>query len=281
MSQTTSCSVQSALAGAPRIAVSVNGVEIPHDWISREAQNHPAPTPIGAWTAAARALVVRELLLQEARRSDLQVEPAADAEGRRETEEEALIRALVDTRVAIPAPDEESCRRYYANNRARFRSVDIHEASHILIAARRGDATAFTAARERALALLALVQNEPHRFADLARTHSDCPSASAGGNLGQLTQGATTPPFEHALAGLEPGGITTEPVETAYGFHIIRLDRRIAGAALPFEIVHDRIGAYLTDRAQRTALAQFVARLAAQAEVKGVELPSAADLRVH
>ncbi|HEX5958447.1 MAG TPA: peptidylprolyl isomerase [Hyphomicrobiaceae bacterium] len=276
-----SCSVQSALAGAPRIAVSVNGVEIPHDWISREAQNHPAPTPIAAWTAAARALVVRELLLQEARRSGLQVEPASDPEGRRETEEEALIRALVEARLAIPVPDEDSCRRYYNNNRTRFRSVDIHEASHILVAARRDDTTAFAAKRERALALLALVQAEPHRFADLARAHSDCPSASAGGNLGQLTKGATTPPFEHALAGLEPGGITPEPVETAYGFHIIRLDRRIAGAALPFEVVHDRIAAYLTDRAQRTALAQFVARLAAQADVKGVELPSAAELRVH
>ena len=46
----------------------VNGVIVRHDNIAREAQNHPAPTPIAAWTAAARALAVRELLLQEARR---------------------------------------------------------------------------------------------------------------------------------------------------------------------------------------------------------------------
>src|SRR5690606_4297524 len=73
-----SCSAQSVLAGVPRIAVSVNGVAIPHDAISREAQNHPAPTPLDAWKAAARALIVRELLLAEARRLQIRREPAED-----------------------------------------------------------------------------------------------------------------------------------------------------------------------------------------------------------
>jgi peptidyl-prolyl cis-trans isomerase C len=58
------CSIRSALAGAARAPVVVNGVPILHDAISRETQNHPAPTPVAAWQAAARALAVRELLLQ-------------------------------------------------------------------------------------------------------------------------------------------------------------------------------------------------------------------------
>jgi peptidyl-prolyl cis-trans isomerase C len=224
---------------------------------------------------------VRELLLQEARRARLQPDAATDAEGRRETEEEALIRGLIESRVAIPSPDEESCRRYYENNRARFRSDEIHEASHILLAARRDDEAAFAAARERALALIASLETEPHRFAEIARVHSDCPSAAAGGNLGQLTRGATTPPFEQALLGLEPGEMTKQPVETRYGLHIIRLDRRIPGVLLPFEAVRERIAAYLAERTHRMAVAQFVARLAARAEVTGVELPTPGDLRVY
>jgi peptidyl-prolyl cis-trans isomerase C len=276
-----SCSAKNVLAQGVRRTVSVNGVVIPHDAISREVQNHPALSAVAAWTAAARALAVRELLLQEARRSGLQPEPATDAEGRRETEEEALVRSLVDSCVVVPSPDEDSCRRYYENNRARFRSPDIYEACHVLLAARRSDPAAHAAARERARALLVQLQAEPHRFAEMARAHSDCPSAGAGGNLGQLTRGATTPPFERALRRLEAGDITPEPVETDYGFHIIRLDRRIAGTLLPFETVRDRIADYLTERAQRMAIAQFVARLAAGAEVKGVELPTPGDLRVH
>ena len=58
-----SCSIKAQLAGA-RTKVSVNGIVIPHDLISREAQNHPAKSPVAAWTEAARALAVRELLLQ-------------------------------------------------------------------------------------------------------------------------------------------------------------------------------------------------------------------------
>ena len=49
--------------------------------IARETQNHPAAKPIDAWLAAARALVVRELLLQEARR--LGIEAVAGGRRRR------------------------------------------------------------------------------------------------------------------------------------------------------------------------------------------------------
>jgi peptidyl-prolyl cis-trans isomerase C len=70
-------------------------------------------------------------------------------------------------------------------------------------------------------------------------------------------------------------------VESRYGLHIIRLQRRIAGALLPFEAVHECIAAYLTERSQRLAIAQYVARLAAEAKVTGVELASPGDLRVH
>lgn len=275
-----SCSVQSVLAGAPRIAVSVNGVEIPHAAISREAQNHPAATPIAAWKAAACALVVRELLLQEARRLDLRPAPAEDEQGRRETDEEAAIRGLVDSQVVTPEPDEASCRRYYDNNRARFRSPDILECAHILVAARRDQPEAFAAARGRAEALLAQLRDAPHAFEALASAHSDCPSRANGGNLGQVTRGMTTPEFERALLALKEGEISG-PVESRYGLHIIRLERRIAGAFLPFEAVQERIAAYLNERSQRLAIAQYVARLAADARVTGVELASPGDLRVH
>src|SRR3546814_7417746 len=42
------------------------------------------------------------------------------------------IRQLLDREIVVPAPDEASCKRYYENNRRRFRSPDLFEASHIL-----------------------------------------------------------------------------------------------------------------------------------------------------
>ncbi len=116
-------------------------------------QHHAAPKPIAAWQQAARALVVRELLLQEARRVGIAPQPMSDASGRRETDEEAMIRGLIEREVTVPEPDEETCRRYYENNRARFRSADIYEAAHILFAALPADAQAYAQARADAAAV--------------------------------------------------------------------------------------------------------------------------------
>ena len=275
-----SCSVKSVLTQNLRKVVSVNGVVVRHDEISREAQNHPASTPIAAWTAAARALAVRELLLLEARRIVIDAEPLTDGEGRTETAEEASIRALVEREVSTPTPDEVACRRYYQHNLQRFRSADLYEAAHILIAARPGDRAAYAAARTEAQVVMAALRDAPERFAELARAHSACPSKAVGGNLGQLSPGDTAPEFDAALRAMAPGEITTEPVASRFGHHVIRLDRRIEGRQLPFERVQERIADYLVDRARHMAIAQFVARLTARAEITGVDLPTTADLRV-
>jgi peptidyl-prolyl cis-trans isomerase C len=275
-----SCSVKSALTQNLRKVVSINGVVIRHDEISREAQNHPAPTPIAAWTAAARALAVRELLLQEARRNVVEAEPLSDGEGRTETAEEASIRALVEREVSTPAADEAACRRYYQQNMKRFRSADLYEAAHILIAARPSDIVAYTAARIEAEGLTAALRDTPWRFAEFALAHSACPSKAVGGNLGQLSPGGTAPEFDAALSTMAPGETSQVPVASRFGHHIIRLERKIEGRQLPFEQVRDRIADYLVDRARHTAIAQFVARLAARAQVSGVDLPTTSDLRV-
>lgn len=275
-----SCSVKSTLTQNLRKVVSVNGVTIRHDDISREAQNHPAPTPIEAWTAAARALAVRELLLQEARRIGLEAEALADGEGRTETIEEALIRGLVEREVSTPLPDEEACRRYYEQNLKRFRSTDLYEAAHILIAAAPHDRAAYSAARAEAEALTVALRNAPNQFSEFARAHSGCPSKGVGGNLGQLSPGDTTPEFDTALSTMAPGETSAEPVASRFGHHVIRLDRKIEGRQLAFELVRERIADYLVDRVRHMAIAQFVARLTARAEITGVDLPTTADLRV-
>ncbi len=274
------CSIKSALAQAERKTVAVNGVSIGHDVISRETQNHPAETPAAAWTAAVRALVIRELLLQEAARVGLRAQALTDAAGRRETEPEALVRSLVETQVLTPTPDAASCRRYYQANAARFRSADIFHCAHILIAARRDDAAAFAAARQRAEAILLHLRQAAADFASLASSQSDCPSGKMGGSLGQLTRGMTTPEFEAALRRLTPGEISPV-VETRYGCHIIRLDRHIPGDLLPFELVHGTIESYLAERSRRLAIAQYIALLADRAELVGVDFPDPGQLGVH
>src|SRR5690606_25032430 len=99
-----SCSVRSAAITAKPSIVSVNGIVVPRDAIAREVQQHPASTPLAAWKEAARALAIRELLLQEARRVGVSAQALNDEFGRRETEEEASIRALIEQEIAVPEP---------------------------------------------------------------------------------------------------------------------------------------------------------------------------------
>ena len=268
-----SCSVRSV--SPSRTIVSVNGRQIPRDVIAREAQHHPSDKPTGAWEAAARALVIRELLLQEANRLVLSAEPLVDDDGRRETDEEASMRTLIEQEVQTPVPDDAACQCYFEQNRQRFRTPNLFEASHILLAAHPRDAERMRKAEELASAIIAELRSDPGRFPDLAALHSDCPSASQGGNLGQLGRGQTVPEFERALATLRTGDITTEPVRTRFGLHIIRVERRIDGRDLPFEAVHQRIAAYLSEAVARRAVAQYVGILAGRAQITGIQLAPA------
>lgn len=252
--------------------ITVNGTAITTAAIAEEAQHHPSRDWATAERAAAEALVVRELLLQEAGREGIAPIPFADTNGRRETEEEAMIRALVRGAVTVPEVDEESLRRFYDNNRRKFRSPDLFEAAHILYPAQPDDEDAVAAATARAEAAIALLQSEPARFADLARSESACPSASNGGNLGQVSRGQTVPEFETFLCNLEEGQLCPVPVKTRYGAHVLRLDRRIGGRELPFATVRERIADYLQEATWRRAVAQYIGLLAGAAAIEGIEV---------
>ncbi len=252
--------------------VLVNGIAIDPEAIRREAQNHPAPTVAAAMRAAAQALAIRELLLQEARALSILGTPEVDGDGRRETEEDATIRTLLEAEVSVPSADSDACRRYYQNNLGKFRSEDIFEARHILIAARRENETAYAAAVQLAEELIATLQSYPEQFADLALVYSACSSKQNGGNLGQVTRGQTVPEFETFLCSLDVGQLCPVPVRSRFGAHVLQLVRRVAGEQLPFELVREKIAAYLEVATWQRAVAQYLQILAGRASISGVEL---------
>jgi peptidyl-prolyl cis-trans isomerase C len=242
--------------------ITVNGATIPDSAVFAEMQYHPSRTVEDARQAAAQALVIRELLMQAAQEAGFD----ANEDG---------IAALLESRITVPEPDEETCRRYYEANRKRFRSPDLLEAQHILIAADPEDEEARRQALARARELLAMIERDPACFEALAREHSDCPSKSAGGHLGQVTRGSTVPEFETYLFSLDPGELCAQPVPSRYGFHIVRLLHRENGRELPYEHVREAVADYLQDSAWRSAVRQFVQLLVGRARIEGIELQGA------
>jgi peptidyl-prolyl cis-trans isomerase C len=243
--------------------ITVNGKLITEPEIARETQYHPAGDLESARRKAAEALVVRELLLQEASRLAIEAEDGSD---------EALIGALIEREVNTPRADEETCQRYYQTHLARFRSPDLVEARHILFVTNQDDAEALASARAKAESTIEILKKRPDRFAELARELSACPSAKQGGSLGQVTRGSTVPEVETFLFELEPGQLCPVPIRSRYGFHALEVQQRVEGKTLPFEAVRKKIADYLEERVWRRAVHQYIQLLIGHADIVGIEL---------
>lgn len=256
--------------------VVVNGETISRAAIAAEAQNHPAPKgkPGIAWRKAANALAIRTLLLQEAKRRGIAAAPVPSGPGRRETDEEAMIRQLLEAEIMPEPPSDDALLAEWRANPERYRTQPLWKASHILAACAVGDEPADAAAKAKTEAIRQRISEDPATFEALAAAHSDCPSKTAGGALGQLRPGDVVPEFEQALRAIGGRGIAKSPVRTRHGWHVLRVDAYDPPRALPFAAVRDRISEAMEKAAWARESKRFVDRLAADAEITGADLGS-------
>jgi peptidyl-prolyl cis-trans isomerase C len=257
------------------MTLTVNGRTIDTDAIARERALHAdAPDPEAA---ARRTLAVRELMLQRAGELGLLDDGLARERvtfAGREAEDDVIAR-LLDADVSTPQPSADECRRYYATHPERFTSGELVEARHILFAIMPG--TPVMALREHAERILAEVRAAPETFAARAPLLSNCPSGQQGGSLGQFGRGEMVPEFDQAVFGTPATGVLPSLVATRYGFHIVAVERRIAGTQVPYEAVADRVAGFLATRVLERALRQYVEVLAGRGEITGADLAGAAS----
>ncbi len=256
------------------MGISVNDVEITDEAVERELPHHASAShPV---KAAVEALVLREVLLQAARSKLAKGQDALRALEASETDvliEDALIERLIDLEVTAPVPTDKECETYYCKNPDRFRNGDLVEASHILFQVT--PSVPLDVLRVKAEEILQQALAHPEQFEELARTYSNCTSSEVGGSLGQLTRGQTVPEFERIIFSLEAGRIAPKLVESRFGLHIVRVERRVEGRILPFEMIREKLAQYLTEQVRARALKQYLKILVGQANIQGIELEGA------
>jgi peptidyl-prolyl cis-trans isomerase D len=147
------------------------------------------------------------------------------------------------------AVSEEEVEAYYADNRERWLQDEERRARHILIVA--GDDA--DAAETRANEVLARIQ-DGESFAELAAEVSeDSSTASQGGDLGSLTRSQMPNELGAAVFSMEEGEVAG-PIESEFGYHIVRLDDILERGPLPLDQVRSEV---LTELRQQEAERRF------------------------
>ncbi len=120
---------------------------------------------------------------------------------------------------------DEEIKKFYQENQSRFQTPEERRASHILIpAAASASPDEKAKAKAQAEDLFKQLKANPKKFGEFAAQYSKDPgSAEKGGDLGFFGRGLMVKPFDDAAFSMKVGDISG-PVETQYGYHIIRLD---------------------------------------------------------
>lgn len=186
------------------------------------------------------------------------------------------IEQLLEQSLQIPEPSDEACRRHHTAHAARYRVGERAHVRHILFAVTAG--VDVVALRKRAEVILLDVRSHDGKsdpFVQAAHTLSNCPSGAWGGELGWLTVQDCAPELAREIFGQSEVGVLPRLVHSRFGLHVVDVRQREAGVDQPFESVRGSVAMTLRQQSYVTALRQYLALLAGQAELQGVELDAA------
>ena len=168
---------------------------------------------------------------------------------------------------------EEEAKQFYDENIEQMRTPTLLSAAHILVQfpSQSPSEDEKAAALKTAQEIRASLADDGSNFAEIAAEKSDCPSKQDGGDLGQFPQGRMVVEFEEALLKLKEGEIS-DPVETIFGYHIIKAGPTQLEQTTPFEEVKDKIIEFLgrnkQGAAEQEAIGEFISKLMEEADIK-------------
>ncbi|QUH24647.1 peptidylprolyl isomerase [Serpentinicella alkaliphila] len=144
---------------------------------------------------------------------------------------------------------------FYNENKEKFVNPESVEASHILVED-----------EDKALEILKEI-NDGLSFEEAATQYSSCPSSAQGGNLGVFGRGRMVPEFEEAAFNMEKNAVSA-PVQTQFGFHLIKVVEKNEKTERPLEEVKNQIRQHLVAEKQQTIYYDTVESLKEKYSVK-------------
>lgn len=193
-------------------------------------------------------LIANKLFLMDAQKNLYEREPAFK-EQLNKVKEDMLTSYAVQKAVEKVKVTDEEIQKFYDENPAQFEKGMTFNASHILVES-----------EEKAAELAAKISAGEISFEDAAKENSTCPSGKSGGSLGEFGKGQMVPEFEKACEELEIGALSA-PVQTQFGWHLIKLADKADGGVMAFDEVKDEIQHALMGQKQQAAYQSKVNQL--------------------
>ncbi|MDO9106086.1 MAG: nitrogen fixation protein NifM [Methylovulum sp.] len=165
-----------------------------------------------------------------------------------------------------PDPSEIEIGIYYHLHQEQFIKPELREAGHIFISI-----NPEYPENTRAMAMARLeeigvkLQKKPHKFADLALKHSECPTALQGGVLGLVPRGKLYPELDAVLFNMKAGEISGI-VESEIGFHLVLCKQIQKPETLSLQKATPKIRQLMKERSRRTCQRAWLASLSKEAE---------------
>jgi peptidyl-prolyl cis-trans isomerase C len=165
--------------------------------------------------------------------------------------------------IASHAPDisEVEIGIYYHLHAEQFNRPERREVCHIFISINSDyPENTYEAALTRAQELAEKLHKKPHKFADLALRHSECPTALQGGVLGVVPRGTLYPELDAVLFNLKPGQVS-DVVKSEIGFHVLLCKSIQKSETLSLAKATPKIRQLMKERARRTCQRAWLAGL--------------------
>ncbi len=213
------------------VVARVAGDEIHASELAEAAQNLPEelrgmPAPV-LYPMLIDQLIDRHIIVLAAKKDGLDHDPAVQKQVARATDT-ALQNALLSREIG-PTLTEDAIKARYERDYANKPGEEEVHARHILVED-----------EAKAKAIIAQLAGGAD-FAELAKTSSKDPGATNGGDLGFFKKSDMLPEFADAAFALKPGEVSPAPVQTRFGWHVIKLEERRAAPPPTLEQVHDEI----------------------------------------
>ncbi len=215
------------------------------------------------WTAAEKQAGSKEKFEEQLTKEGLTMDQARD-----NIKKNIYVRAVISQKIQplVKVTDAELEAAYQANQE-RYRHGELVGARHILIQVpKEATEEQKKQAKEKIETVLKEVQAGKD-FSELAKTYSDCPSKTRGGDLGYFGKGRMVPAFETAAFALKEGEVSPV-VETQFGFHLILVYGKKPPGVTPLAEVRQQVEAQMKNEKFQKTVNEYVADLRKKAKVE-------------